>query len=74
MSLLYAGADIIFMDDPTSPPPGLAQLDNDVERQAVLRWITNENLGNCPLVGHNIINVEYNALRLCGQYKCYADH
>ena len=50
MSLMYVGADILFMEDPTVPPPGLAELDSDMQRETVLRWLRDQNLGDCPLV------------------------
>lgn len=48
--MLIVGSDILFMDDPTQPPPGLEELDTDVERNAVARWIRDQGLGNCGLV------------------------
>ena len=57
------GSEQLFVDEPTQPPPGLAELDSEEERNTILRWIRDQALGNCQLV-YNWLNSCSNSLFL----------
>ena len=50
---------MLFVEDPTQPPPGLAELDTDAERNSILRWIRDQNLGSCPLVHNGLVQLVF---------------